>query len=92
MYVFLVHVLRLTPNHIPLKYRCLHYGFVGCRHVYLMGWHLGWVYARADAKVLPTIYPGVRSGRGAALPAKFMPPPENRCPSRPKTKKMLMHS
>jgi hypothetical protein len=28
-----------------------------------------------DVKVLPTKYQGVRSGRGPALPAKFLPPP-----------------
>ena len=47
-----------------------------------------------DVKVPPTNFQGVRSGQGAALPTKFLPPPrfysnlpENRCPSRLKTKK-----
>ena len=35
-YVFLLSVLRPTSNHIPLKYRCPDYWYVGIRHVYLM--------------------------------------------------------
>ena len=26
-------ILRSTPNHIPLKYKCPHYCYVGFRHV-----------------------------------------------------------
>lgn len=32
---FLVSVLKPTPNHIPLKFRCLGYFYVGFRHVYV---------------------------------------------------------
>ena len=29
-------VLRSTPNHTPLKCRCLYYCYIGIRHVYLL--------------------------------------------------------
>jgi hypothetical protein len=33
--VFLMYVLGSTPNHIPLKWRCINYSYDGFRHIHL---------------------------------------------------------
>ena len=55
-------IFRSTPNHISIKYRCPHYYFVECRHVYLNP------YRRSKVLASSSIESGVFGSRADVYP------------------------